>query len=264
MNLTFRGKTGSSSRRRWTCVFSRRAREVNFELKCMSNLSMSKSAKKKRKKLSSSSSTEAASPTEGKKDEVFESERSAVMATNESVNEAPSLVDVWKVLTKIKANTVKMVLDVELLKANYNELKDSLCFTKSQVDSLVTENIAVKSKLQLLEEQLLTSKKELEEVKRRLYDVEGSHDDLEQYTRKFNLVIHGIPEREEEEDNVENVIILGKILKINLTRGDIDIVHRLNTKNKTKTRPIIVRFSNYNAKKPTLQSQDKSTKCNST
>jgi len=60
-------------------------------------------------------------------------------------------------------------------------------------------------------------------------------------------VIHGIPEREEE-DNVENIINLGKSLKVNLTRGDFDIVHRLNTKNKTKTRPVIARFSNYNAK----------------
>ena len=60
-------------------------------------------------------------------------------------------------------------------------------------------------------------------------------------------MIHGIPEREEE-DNVENVINFGKSLNFNLTRGDIDIVHRLNIKNKTKIRPIIVRFSNYNAK----------------
>ena len=94
---------------------------------------------------------------------------------------------------------------------------------------------------------MLTLKKELEEVKQRLYDAEGSHNDLEQYIRKFNLVIHGIPERQEE-DNVENVISLGNIVKVNLTSGDIDIVHRLNTKSKTKTRPIIVRFSNYNAK----------------
>ena len=86
----------------------------------------------------------------------------------------------------------------------------------------------------------------MEEVNR-LYDAESSHDDLEQYKRKFNLVIHGILERQEE-DNVENVISLGNILKVNLTRGDIDIVHRLNTKSRTKTRPIIVRFSNYNAK----------------
>ena len=110
----------------------------------------------------------------------------------------------------------------------------------------MTENIAVNSKLKLLEEQALALK-ELEEVKLRLYDAEGSHDDLEQYTRKSNLVIHGIPERQEE-DNVENVISLGNILKVNLTRGDIDIFHRLNTKSKTKTRPIIVCFSNYNAK----------------
>ena len=209
---------------------------------------MTKSGNKKRKKLSSSSSTETASFAEVKGDEAFESEKSAAMATSESVNETPSLVDVWKVLTEIKANTVKLVLDVESLKANYNELKDSLCFTNSQVDALVTENIAVKSKLKLLEEQVLTSKKELEEVKQRLYDAEGSHDDLEQYTRKFNLVIHGIPEREQE-DNAENVINLGKILNVNLSRGDIDIVHRLNTKSKSKTRPIIVRFSNYNAKR---------------
>lgn len=92
------------------------------------------------------------------------------MATNESVNENPSLVDIWKILTEIKANTEKLVLDVELLKATYNELIDSLYSTKSQVDNLVTENIAVNSKLKLLEEQVLTSKKKLEEVKQRLYD----------------------------------------------------------------------------------------------
>ena len=115
---------------------------------------MSKSGNKKRKKLSSSSSTEAASSAEGKGEEVFESEKSAAMATNESINENPSLVDVWKVLTDIKANTVKLVLDVKLLKANYNELEDSPYSTKSQVDNLVTENIAVNSKLKLLEEQL--------------------------------------------------------------------------------------------------------------
>ena len=67
---------------------------------------MSKSGNKKRKKLSGSSSTEAASSAEGKGDKVFESERSAAVATNKCVNETPSLVDVWKVLTEIKANFV--------------------------------------------------------------------------------------------------------------------------------------------------------------
>lgn len=48
--------------------------------------------------------------------------------------------------------------------------------------------------------------------------------------------------------NVANVVTLGKLLQVNLTPGDIDIVHRMNTKSKDKPRPIIARFSNYNAK----------------
>ena len=48
--------------------------------------------------------------------------------------------------------------------------------------------------------------------------------------------------------NVANVVTLRKLLQVNLTPGDIDIVHRMNTKSKDKPRPIIARFSNYNAK----------------
>ena len=52
--------------------------------------------------------------------------------------------------------------------------------------------------------------------------------------QKFNLVIHGIPEHEEE-DNVANVVKLGKLLQVNLTPGDRDIEHRMNTKSKAPT-----------------------------
>ena len=65
----------------------------------------------------------------------------------------------------------------------------------------------------------------MEELDERHYDIEARYDELEQYTQKFNLVIHGIPEHEEE-DNVANVFTLGKRLKVNLTPGYIDIVQR--------------------------------------
>ena len=48
--------------------------------------------------------------------------------------------------------------------------------------------------------------------------------------------------------NVANVVTVAKRLQVNLTPSDIDIVHRMNTKSKDKPRPIIARFSNYNAK----------------
>ena len=79
--------------------------------------------------------------------------------------------------------------------------------TKGQVDSFVKENKGLKTKVKSLEEQLLESKKEVEEFDERHNDIEARHDKLEQYTQKFNLVIHGIPEHEEE-DNVANVVTL--------------------------------------------------------
>ena len=113
----------------------------------------------------------------------------------------------------------------------------------AQVVILLEENKFLTSKVKSLEDDKLKSKTKFKDMERRLDEAEVRHDDLEQYTRKFNLVIHGISEKVDE-DNAENVIELGKLLNVNLTRSDIDIVHRMNV----KSRPIIVRFANYNAK----------------
>ena len=74
----------------------------------------------------------------------------------------------------------------------------------------------------------------------------GQHDYLEQYTRKFNLEIRGIPEKRDEWPE-EIVLGLAKLMEIDLTYDDIDITHRLN-KGRKSPRPIIVRFSNYYSK----------------
>ena len=109
------------------------------------------------------------------------------------------LLHYWKygrVLTQIKTNTEKLVVDVESLKGNYKELRETLQNTTGRVDTLVKENNGLKSRVKSLEEHLLESKEEVEELDERLNVIEARHDDLEQYTRKFNLVIHGIPEHE--------------------------------------------------------------------
>ena len=119
---------------------------------------------------------------------------------------------------------------MDLLKVHYKELPENLASTKVQEYTLMKEKKSLKSKVKSLQDDLSKSKEHSKEMEQRLDDVEARHDDLEQYTRKLNLVIHGISER--EEDNVENVLELGKLLNANLTQGGIDIVHtcRLNTK----------------------------------
>ena len=114
---------------------------------------MTKSGRRKRKKLSSSSSIEGPSTVQDKEGEVSDSEMPAAMVTEESVNETPSLTDVWKVFTEINTN-----------------------MDKGQVDFLVKENKGLKSKVKYLEEQVKASKKELEDMEQRLDKVEAKHD----------------------------------------------------------------------------------------
>ena len=198
---------------------------------------MSKIRRRKRKKLSSSSSIESPATVQDQEGEISDSQTFAtIIASEESSNESPSLADVWKVLTEMKTNTEKLVLEVNSLKVNYKELQDNLASVKAQEDILVGENKILTSKVKSLEDDKLKSRTKLKDMEQRLDEAEVSHDNLEQYTRKFNLVIHGISEREYE-DNAENVIELGKLLDVNLTRGDIDIVYRMNVKSKNQPRP---------------------------
>ena len=85
---------------------------------------------------------------------------------------------------------------------------------KAQVDILVEENKILTSKVKTLLDDKMKSKTKLKDMERRLDEAEARHDDLEQYTRKFNLVIHGISEKEDV-DSAEDVIELGKLLNAN-------------------------------------------------
>ncbi|XP_065224327.1 uncharacterized protein LOC135848355 [Planococcus citri] len=70
-------------------------------------------------------------------------------------------------------------------------------------------------------------------------------NDLEQYSRKPNIIVSGIPVQKDED--LYNVMkTLGKELEVTLQEYDIVAVHRLPSKSDTP--PIIVRLLNYDKK----------------
>jgi hypothetical protein len=69
---------------------------------------------------------------------------------------------------------------------------------------------------------------------------------MNQYQRKYNLEIHGIPE-DKDEDLEDVVETIAKEVGVEIESVDIDIVHRLPSKIQPK--PIIVKFKHYNDKK---------------
>jgi septation ring formation regulator EzrA len=73
-------------------------------------------------------------------------------------------------------------------------------------------------------------------------------DELEQYSRKINVIITGIPEKQDE--NLKVVVKkLAEKLEITLQDYDICAIHRLPSKTKGPTTLIIVRLNAYERKK---------------
>lgn len=82
-------------------------------------------------------------------------------------------------------------------------------------------------------------------------------DDMENYTRLDNLVVHGLPESTEpnsaspQSDAPARELILDLChdrLGLNLVESDISTAHRIFSTNKDKGRPILVRFTTRRAR----------------
>ena len=84
-------------------------------------------------------------------------------------------------------------------------------------------------------------------------------DDLEQYSRRNCLLIHGIQERDDDtgkEDTDEQALEFFKSkLDLNITKSDLDRSHRLGKKSTGKNRPIIVKFARYNKRGEVFRSK---------
>lgn len=73
-----------------------------------------------------------------------------------------------------------------------------------------------------------------------------NQDALEQYTRRENVRISGLPEAADEstESLIRTVISLGESVAVNISESDVSAIHRLGKKTQNRSRQVIVRFTN--------------------
>jgi hypothetical protein len=97
--------------------------------------------------------------------------------------------------------------------------------------------------------------KKTEQLNNRLTVLENSvaklkteQDDLEQYGRRWNLLFHGVAETDNENcaDKVRH--LCSSKFDVELSPGAIQRAHRLGGEKEKGSRPIIVRFTDYNTK----------------
>ena len=83
---------------------------------------------------------------------------------------------------------------------------------QEQMKEMAKTNITLQRRMTQLENDLEKKNEENAKFEKKLGEIFMQHDDLEQYTRKFNLEIHGIPETDDEEP--EDIILgLAKLME---------------------------------------------------
>ena len=158
----------------------------------------------------------------------------------------PSLKDIKDMLLSVQTTLKDIQIENRKLASEVADLKSSFGFQEQQLNSLkvslskvMKSNDAMKVELQALRKKVNDQKSEMDE----LYE---SHDDLEQYTRKNSLEIHGVPEN--LYTSTEDVAIkLGEVLNVPIQSEDIDISHKLYS-GKNKPKNIIVKFISHKKK----------------
>ena len=217
---------------------------------------MVKPTRRKKRKASSGSNSDTSPKQETKRNNLDEKvsfpTKSLMAAQIEQDETSPSSSDMWKVLMRIEDNTNSLINDFKALQRNYNELRASLEFSQAKIDDLSTSNSVLQTKMEAMEkanfelrENVSNMEAKLQEslmksvlLEEKIHEINSKHDDLEQYTRKYNLEIDGIPEVYGED--LEDVVIkLARSIDAGVRPEDIDIVHRFK-KGKRQLNPIIV------------------------
>jgi len=118
----------------------------------------------------------------------------------------------------------------------------SLEFLHGTIKDLQDENSALKTRLETLEEQNDKQERKIQYLQRQMDQVKEHAIKNEMYSRRNNIKIYGLKESESE-DTVDKVVEMAKnMMKMTISRDDIETAHRLPTKNGEGTKPTIVRL----------------------
>nr|XP_054757345.1 uncharacterized protein LOC129263460 [Lytechinus pictus] len=143
-------------------------------------------------------------------------------------NQSITFEDFIEIKSELQKLNKTLTSQLNEIKSGQDELRKSAEFFSDKVDELICE-------MKRLSSENASMKKENEDLKAKMTTLEHQVNDLDQYHRRINLEVAGVPEK--EGDNVREAV-----LHIN---DDIDVTHRLGQRREGgPARSIIVRFTN--------------------
>ena len=129
----------------------------------------------------------------------------------------------------ISKATEPLKAELHVLKIEVEQLRESQKFVSNQNDDLTKTYSSVLQTNKQQKQDLTNLRKQTDDVSKRCCDDELKIDELEQYDRRQNLKLQGIP-LNNNEDITQITLELAKQRDVELEEEDISIVHRLPPK----------------------------------
>jgi hypothetical protein len=137
-------------------------------------------------------------------------------------------------------------LKTDLMKEVNSLIDSKLEHVQSQIHDLSVENTSLKESVKSLAQKLDRQNFHTITALNKTKQMEIKVNDLEQYGRKSNVRIFGLPDGKKDEtvqETAEEVVrLLSSQLKMDVNVDDIDIAHRLGRFETGKPRAVIVKF----------------------
>ncbi|WP_419624099.1 hypothetical protein [Thiolapillus sp.] len=202
---------------------------------------------KKRPRPSASSESDPETPqtsrTQDRKrphttEQVEEGEEDDSMTTQEMLSNICQRMDALAT----KDDIVKIQNDIQALRRTVSENIEVL---EGRVFEVEAKNDQLQKEIGALKKENQTMKDTLNLQDRKIKRTEKEQNSLQQYSRRWNLRVYKVPEREKEtsDDCIRKCCdIFSEKVAVAINKSDIEVAHRSGPTSSTNPRPILVRF----------------------
>lgn len=160
---------------------------------------------------------------------------------NQITNIFQQLLDINKHLGKLESLPSRLEAIEALVQKKLTSFEENLKFTNAKYEEQRVQNEELKKEVAAVRKENGTILAENCQLRKQCATIATSTDAMENYSRRNNLEISGLPETEGENPD-SAVIAIAQVVGVTISENDIDAAHRVPTKKREGIKPLIVKF----------------------
>lgn len=151
--------------------------------------------------------------------------------------------DTANTLNKEPITNEHIIAEIKIMFENFKKsLREEVEDLKKSVNFMSDKFDALHKDLSQVQEMQRANQKEIDELRYENDLILHELNELQQYSRRDNLIVHGFPEQKQE--NIDEVLkIITDVIGAETVINDVSVAHRLPSRSTGNPRPIVIRFS---------------------